>query len=279
MNETQIQTPDESKRIDPEELAHYMGYAGKEDTENGIEAEEAGRLSEATESFSRAEQAEKQGAQEYVDVKRTPAEAKRSQAEAELAELATISTKYGVETSDSPELERKVEAARRELAKKYEQYGAKPEDFNLVTYEKDGKTVYNIAYTATYGLDLGDPEEEWDSKRSYRSIMSDNYAHLVAIDGVAYDTRAGMTLDVYRAFVEAKIQANEKLPDNDDEYDTAVDEHDQYTVTLLTGEKSVGLFAARIAFVDVDDSVFSKKVSRGDDEEGIRFRPAVELQV
>ncbi len=271
MSEIKTKTLDESKRVNLEELAHYMGYAGKEDTEKGIEAEEAGRLREASEAFIRAGQAEKQGAQEYVDVKRTPAEAK-------LAELATISTKYGVETPDSPELERKVETVRQELAKKYEQYGVRPREFNLVTFERDGKPVHVVMYTSHEGIDLGDPKRSQDPERSYNSVMSNDQAHSVEIDGIKYDTRAGMKLDAYEAFVEAYKKPGHELPDGleNRRKGSAI-----YSWTQLTGEGQLDDGQLRMATAaDNDDgsvSVLINKTDPGLCFQGVWFRPAVEL--
>lgn len=258
--------PSQSKIEDNPDIAHYMGYGEKPEIEAGLEAVHAGRFSEVGGHFAAAEKAGLLAVQEYVIAGREG--------------LDAVAVKNGVETSDTPELEQKVEAARQELAKKYGEYGAKPEDFNLITYEKDGKTVHEVVYTAPNGLDLGDPKKNYDEKRSYNSVMSDNnkQAHQVEIDGVAYDARTGMTLVAYKAFVEAKKQAGEELPDSEKNKVT-IEGSDYYTSTWLTGERPHA-GDARVARVRDSGSVNSRSMRRGDDDRrSVLFRPAVELQL
>lgn len=195
-------------------------------------------------------------------------------------QMGAIAAKDGVETLANPELERKVEAARQELAKKYGEYGAKPEDFNLVTtFERYGRTVHFVTYTAPNGLDLGNPEKDYDKERSYNSVMSDEnrQAHVVVIDGKECDTREGLTKDVYTAFIEAERKAGRELPDSVANKIT-IDRIKYHTGTLVTGGRAEA-FVAQIANVNNDGSVHSHLINRGDGNRCVRFRPTVKLQL
>ncbi len=285
MSETvETNTPDESKRINSKELAHYMGYAGKKDTEKAIKASKLGRLAEANAAFSDAEQAEKQGAQEYVQDSHRALDDDEERILNKRAELDGIAEEYRIETTTTPEMEQKIKAARTELAKKYEQYGAKLEDFRLVSFEREGKPVHVVMYAAPSGIDLGDSKNDHDERRSYDAIMSDRQAHTIEIDGKEYDTRTGMTIAAYKAFIEdytafilgmkeedASVLSGE-LPDT-----TKSRREDLRTYTLITGEENPN--SALVAYMGGGSIRWYNVARSGDETLLIRFRPAVELQL
>jgi hypothetical protein len=192
------------------------------------------------------------------------------------------------ETELTPELQTKLEVVRQALATKYEKYGAKPEDFNLVTFEREGKPIQLVMLTTLNGLDLNENRREvYDPARAWDSIMEDtevnNAVHTLEIDGVQYDDRVGMTLDAYKAFVDAQRVAGHTLPDSN-----TLDAPGGgfYIITWLTGSPELIInkgedepSLAPMAWVPLpySDQVDMGREDSNSDDQGKRFRPAVEV--
>lgn len=180
----------------------------------------------------------------------------------ELAEDITTASVESTETEKT--FEQRVEDAVQALAEHYAEFGAKPEDFGLISYEDDeGKKVSAVMYTASKGLDLG------VNNRSYDSIMDNDSAHKVKVGSQEVDTRRGMTKDLYYAFSDGVRRSDlAAVPDKDNGAD-------DWSITLLTGEPAdhnmvpCGRFGYNCAEMVA--------VSGEDNRRNIRFRPSVEM--
>lgn len=213
------------------------------------------------------------------------------------AETIGRESKPDLNEKDQKYLERLVESARSELALKYEKYGAKPEDFRLVTYydEERGDTVYVVVFGAPNGLDLGDSTQPNDRERSWDTITKSRIElqpelprHVIEIGktselrGSPYDDRTGMTLKAYEAFIEAEKAAGRNLPDSDDCQVPSFGLEDR-SRTLLTGEdyrESSRRGTPTVPIAEVrNGEVFTSTVDRYVGSSVLRFRPAVELDI
>ena len=123
------------------------------------------------------------------------------------------------EVQTSPE--QWISQAQEALAKKYESYGAKREDFISFEYtDENEKTWHVVAYAGEESIHLG----SWDD------IQADTEGHTVLIDGVKFDDRA-MTEKLYRHLLkEVEGRGESKAIDSK-------------TATWLTGEERNGKFA------------------------------------
>lgn len=147
------------------------------------------------------------------------------------------------------------------------------EKFPDHTFELIADTVM---CTDPNGIDLGNPNHDYDSARSWNSVMADesDERFIVTIDGVDHDSRTGMTFEAYEAMIAAKKAAGEELPDSKaNRLDNG-----WYTWTLMTGEKAGAGVApfARVFGVGSVDRVW-RYCDNGD--RGLRVRPAVKLSV
>ena len=96
---------------------------------------------------------------------------------------------------------------------------------------------------------------------------------VITLGGLACDTRAGMTYDLYLALVErAKALGVSVLPDS-----SAGPEADDQpsTCTLLTGE---AIDDGRVPFAFVNDDEVGRSWGGRGNRSGLRFRPAVVLE-
>ena len=119
------------------------------------------------------------------------------------------------EVQTSPE--QWISQAQEALAKKYESYGAKPEDFISFEYtDENKKTGHVVVYAGEESIHLG----SWDD------IQADTEGHTILIDGVKFDDRA-MTEELYRHLLEeVERQGESKVIDSK-------------TATWLTGEEQI----------------------------------------
>lgn len=246
--ETQIENP---------ELAESMAYAEKPYREAAVDlAKTATGAGEAAVLEAAADNASRDVGLRYIDTEQAKLEALRRQLTGE----ATVEPS-NAELGSSLELQ--AQDVIDALAQKYEKCGATVEDFELV-----GDTVM---YTAVSGLELGDPREARDEKRSWDSIMADpeDERFVMEINGRKVDTRQGMTRELYEAFVKAKKDAGAELPDSQ------ANTLDNGVQTFLTGEEASTSFApsARVRGGSVD----VRWVLCGSDFRGFRFRPSVGL--
>lgn len=170
--------------------------------------------------------------------------------------------------------EQTVETLHQDLFERYKEYSAKPEDFNLVEVpQEDGSTEQVLMYTALKGIDLGDPSQTHDKKRSYNSLMdsskTNQTAHTIESDGQTYDDR-GLTREIYKALInKARAEGVDPLPDSPD--------LELWTLSLLPGEET-GRGVARCADVGGDGSVCVGWFYRDDGGRDVRFRPAVTVE-
>lgn len=122
------------------ELAHVVGWAEHDDVDGAQEALKTLDFDNATRHIAAAEAAGNKAAREYFNEQR--------------AALDALSAQFkGSETETS--LERLASEVKQALA---EQYNVSPEDFSLVTYEKDGETRNTVVCTRANGIDLGNPK-------------------------------------------------------------------------------------------------------------------------
>jgi hypothetical protein len=82
------------------------------------------------------------------------------------------------------------------------EYGVSEDSLRVVAVEKDGKSSFVLTHTGN-GVDIGDSKKDYDKARSHNAVMASKNDQLfqVEINGVTYDSRRGMTSDVYDAKV------------------------------------------------------------------------------
>jgi hypothetical protein len=185
-----------------------------------------------------------------------------------------VETANSIESFAAPEVwgamnaEQKVEAAavRSAIAEgPLKEQGVTAASLRVVRTELDGKSHFTLVHTGA-GIDIGNHRKDYDKKRSYNSVMSDQNDALfqVEFDGVTYDTRSGMTDEVYVAKVEDACARGITLPDSKQ---LADETNDVWTWTMLTGEEltAVGDVQAR--------RVREGRVDRGFDDPDTDDRP------
>lgn len=166
--------------------------------------------------------------------------------------------------------EAKVAATKKALIERYSSPERKlgEDDFDIVEYQDEaGATKQSLMFTAARALDLGDPSERHDTRRSYNSVMADG-SHNITIQGQEVDTRTGVTEALYRAFIKkAQDSEVEPMPDSGD--------LDVWTLTLLSGEPLDDTIA-HFGYVH-SDQAYVRLEGRDYGYHRIGFRPAVDL--
>ncbi len=241
--------------IQDRELALEVAYGEKPHIEAAQEAMKAGKFQKTAGHLALAESSGITAGNNYIKAEQARVSSLREQ-------IGIGANPEAAETEST--FETKVTATIAAMA---EHYKAKPEEFSLINFEReDGTKVNTVMYTAPQGLDLGEPTQTRDPKRSYNAVINDN-SHILEIDGQKVDTRTGSTEEAYRAFIRQEI-ANQTNPLPDSQGLTP------WTLTLLTGERAasdvarfggVGGAEARVSWTDRDDG------------RDVRFRPAVEI--
>lgn len=244
-------------------LAVEVAYGEKPYRELAQAAGQLGLHEQVGEMSQKADEAGVAAGQAFIATKQSELDAMRANLEA-----GDVVSTAGAEKESA--FETKVASTIAALA---ERYNAPAEDFGLVRYEtEDGATKHYVMHTGLSGIDLGDPNKNFDPKRSYNSLMADD-SHIIAIDGFMRDTRK-LTEAGYKAFIDQEIgKGTQPLPDSVDLQN--VEGEGVWTVTLLPGE-ATGDADARYGDVD-DGQSYSRWFLRGDASHGVRFRPAVEI--
>ncbi len=163
----------------------------------------------------------------------------------------------------SPEQAERANKLKSAMAEKFRVDAA---DFSVLATEAEtGEKLFCVAYTAGNGIYKG----------SWNKIMGNETTKdfVVEIDGQKFDTRTGMTLDVYAAMVERARANDEILPDS---RQLSEENGQVWTWTLRTGEQAVVLNAPRASVLE-DDSVYGGWCDGGDGGGAVRFRPAAVL--
>lgn len=153
--------------------------------------------------------------------------------------------------------------------------GVTEESLRVVKTEQDGESRFTLIHTGA-GVDIGNHRKDYDGARSYNSVMSDENDALfqVEVNGVTYDTRAGMTDEVYVAKVEDARSRNVTLPDSAQLRDET---DDLWTWTMLTGEPLTA--GGCVQFRHVDGGRVGRGIAGpGDDSRLLRVCPAVEIK-
>ncbi len=205
-----------------------------------------------------------------LDIATDPASTQRDAGQA-TAIYSQIAEFHQPNNESMPTFESRVATAKQALA---ERYSKSEEDFELISWQnEDGETEHSVVYAALSGIDLGDPEKDYDEKRSFDSLMADD-THFIEINGERVDTRT-LTEAGYRAFIKA---AQEKgispLPDSEalrDEENEGV-----WTATWLPGEEADGS-DARCGDVNVGRARVIW-VYRDGGGRAMRLRPAVMIK-
>lgn len=138
----------------------------------------------------------------------------------------------------SPEQQAKASELRKAIAgSELKEYGVTEDTLRVVmtAEENDGFKSFHLIHIGN-GVDIGNPKEEFDQARSYNSVMSSANDALfqVEVNGAKYDTRRGMTAEVYDAKVADARQRGVTLTDSQP---LSKETDDVWTWTMLTGEK------------------------------------------
>lgn len=236
--------------IQDQGLAEEMAYGEKPHRELAALATQVGLTDEATAQASKAEQAGVEAGRSYI------------------AGL-TVNLEAGVQDK----AETKVAAAKASMAEKF---GVKEEDFSLISYEQDGKTINTVVYAAAIGIDLGDSDKDYDQKRSWNSIFDKDTPEnfMVEVDGQLLDARTGMTRLAYDALYQDAKGKGTTLPDSEQ---SAKENDDVWTWTLLKDAEADRDGYVLGAYV-FDGEVTLDEVPSDASSRDVRFRPAVVIE-
>jgi hypothetical protein len=164
----------------------------------------------------------------------------------------------------TPEQKEKAEKIIEALVKKFE---LDPGDVGIVMIETDnGEKQPVVMHTGDYGI----------CKGSWNSICAKENAkdYRVKIDGKQADTRSGMTLAAYSAFIaDARARGVDPLPDS---LPLSQQNGEPWTGTWLTGEQATSLDAP--GGVVQGDFVYNRWHNRDRGSRDVRFRPAVVIE-
>lgn len=168
--------------------------------------------------------------------------------------------------SPPPEIEVSLESEAKPIIE------ALTAKYPSATFELIGDIVM---CTDVRGIDFGDPNVVYDSRRSWDSIMADpeDERFIITVNGKRYDTRAGMTYEAYEELLRAKKDVGEMMPDGDYE--------DWAALTWVTGDKNVQPDAVDVpvAWVNDDGSVNRFNGNRKYDRYNHLVRPAVKIKI
>ncbi len=147
------------------------------------------------------------------------------------------------------------------------------------TLEPNEPTKPNNRFTVIcsdpLGVDLGDPEKDYDPKRSFRDItaVQNDPRFIVEIsDGSNYDTRLGITFETYNALIKHAKATDKPLPDIEP---ITINGSRFNTWTHLTGENSDRVHSLVVGF---SGGFVVRNIAFLDDNgRDLRFRPAVML--
>jgi hypothetical protein len=119
-------------------------------------------------------------------------------------------------------------------ASELKEYGVTEDSLRVVMTKKDGKRTFTLLHTGN-GVDIGDPQKNYDRARGYDAVMSRKNDDLfrVTVNGTTYDARQGMTDAVYTAKIEDARMRRVNLPDSKQ---LSQETDDDWTSTMLTGE-------------------------------------------
>jgi hypothetical protein len=167
-------------------------------------------------------------------------------------------------TPEQIEYASKLSSAMAEL------FGVDEADFSVVPTKDDrtGKFEFTVALTSV----IGTQEGSWDY------IFNTRYQHrfMIEIDGSIFDTRLGMTLDVYTAMIEQARSSGKDLPDSPYHSRNSSEEGTIWTRTLATGELTLST-ECYVCYVDRGGSVINDSIYLTSQGDYIRFRPAVKI--
>ncbi len=119
------------------------------------------------------------------------------------------------------------------------EYGVTEQSLRVVMTENDGKNSFFLTQTGS-GIDIGEETrtKECDPARSYHSVMLAHHVFQFKVGDTVYDSRMGMTSDVYDAKVAdlyKRMKAlSDSLPELQVELGELQDLQDHWT--MLTGE-------------------------------------------
>lgn len=196
-----------------------------------------------------------------------------SRAAFETAEPTEAFASEAVWSAMSPEQRTKAGAVRAALAEgPLKEKGLTIDSWRVVSRETDGKTGFSLVGDS---IDIGDPKENYDPARNYKSVMSpaDDQLFQVEVNGQVYDTR-GMRGKVYDAKVADARERGVALPDSEQ---LAQETGDVLTYTMMTGDPLTEFGVVQLR--GVSGGVVRGYVTRpGSDDRCLRVCPAVDIE-
>lgn len=109
----------------------------------------------------------------------------------------------------NPERAEKAAAITAALAEKFD----RPEsDFSVIkSVNKAGESIFDVALTATHGIEIGDQEKMYDSRRSENEMIAETYdpRFNIVVAGHRVDTRESTDLDLLRAIAAHNPEISE----------------------------------------------------------------------
>lgn len=122
---------------------------------------------------------------------------------------------------------------REGMAQQLGHLGVTEESLRVLKTDTEGKPGFSIVHTGK-SVDIGDPTNPYDTKRSYNYVMSEENDSLFIVDvnGRRYDTRSGMKAALYAAKAKDDKKRGVTLPDSEPGKET----DGIMTCIMLTGE-------------------------------------------
>lgn len=254
--------------IEDRGLAEAMAYGEKPHIEVALGSMKTGKFQETAGHLVVAEAASNTAGKEFVDAEQARIDSLRTTLNGDIRRTEHSKTEIEL----TPNLHEKADKTIEAMSAKF---NIDSKDLTVLMIETKAGKKPVVVYTAGNGIDLGDPKEQYDNKRSWKSIFDKKNAvnFMVEVDGQQVDTRKGMTREVYDTMYNEAKANGQVLPDSQE----LAEQNDQpWTYTLLTGEEADRDFAP---VADVRDGEVAQYVSRRDyDSHVVRFRPAVVIE-
>jgi hypothetical protein len=141
----------------------------------------------------------------------------------------------------------------------FQERGLVPTDFRVVKTGEVENPTYTVMYAATNRLVLGDPKQTFDPARSWSGIKGGkpNEAMEFDVNGIVIDVRSAQTYDRLAAVSKENPEINEWV--------------------WRSGESQLADGNVAPAFSLLDGQADGYVVHRDNDDDGLGFRPAVDL--
>ncbi len=173
----------------------------------------------------------------------------------------------------NPEQRGRAIRLRAEMSRHFSWLGVSEETLRVIKLENSTFRIVHIGI----GLDIGSTDKPDDKKRSYDEIWSkdNDRIFMFEVDGKKYDSRTGMNEATYKALYY-DLQLSKLTLRDSPEFQKET--HDEWTYTILTGEKPDETGLIKICLVEESgDCMVNNAIHRDVGSKYLRVRPAVAI--